>query len=438
MDKVEVCLTLHFIIPQNGLNVNSLLYGVRKNMPKIFFAILKALFNALEEQAIKYLRTTAPSRFIKNGHQTKERHFCTSFGLFKYRLAQVRDKETNRIYTPLTKRLCIPPYRRCMEESGESGIGLAVLMSYRNSVKEVERITGGIISKSTLHRSLQKFAETQCKIQSMRKIPYRFLMVDGTKVTLQNKDHLSRKAEMRWALASTGENEPFDIVDFWIDKSWPYIYKDLEKRIDYDKLEVLFSDGGPGIQENLLKRGMRHQRCIWHGKRDFPYILYADGLKKKEQEPFKEKLKSIPGLRLRQNDLESLTPQDIPKVKELALKTKQSFQELLDILDPDKYPTAHAYIKNLARYTTTFFDIWLEKKEWIPLSINAIESAFSRVKNRIRFIGKRWSEKGLINWMKVWMNKVFFPSRWEELWEQYLKINPPIRMKLVGVNYRWL
>jgi len=38
--------------------------------------------------------------------------------------------------------------------------------------------------------------------------------------------------------------------------------------------------GGPGIEEALLAEGMQLQRCLLHGKRDFPYILYADGFKK--------------------------------------------------------------------------------------------------------------------------------------------------------------
>ena len=65
-----------------------------------------------------------------------------------------------------------------------------------------------------------------------------------------------------------------------MDKDWRFIRKDLGKRLDYEKLEVLFSDGGPGIEQNLLSEGMKPQRCVWHGKRDFPFLLYQDGAKK--------------------------------------------------------------------------------------------------------------------------------------------------------------
>ena len=168
-------------------------------------------------------------------------------------------------------------------------------------------------------------------------------------------------------MASLGEKEKFELVGIWIDRSWKQIRADLDHRLNYSKLEVIFSDGGAGIEENLTDPGMRHQRCIWHGKRDFPYVLYADQLKKAEQEPLKAKLKSIPTMNLTQAGLELLSPDDFPKVEELAEKTKQGFEELIEALPEDKYPRARAYIKNLAKDVTTFFDFWFDNKAWIPL-----------------------------------------------------------------------
>ncbi len=161
------------------------------------------------------------------------------------------------------------------------------------------------MSKSTLHRELQRFAQDMCLWPDMKNVPYRYLMVDGTKVRLQETDDKGhgKKVEVRRALASVGENEKFELVGIWIDKSWKQIREDLGHKLKYSKLEVLFSDGGPGIVESLLDPGMRLQRCMWHGKRDFPYVLYADQLKKTQQEPFKAKLKSIPGMNLKQADL---------------------------------------------------------------------------------------------------------------------------------------
>ena len=63
-------------------------------------------------------------------------------------------------------------------------------------VKEVDRILGTDISKSALHTG-----SGICPVQLARisrKVPYRFLMVDGTKVRLQEVDQKGhgKKVEM--------------------------------------------------------------------------------------------------------------------------------------------------------------------------------------------------------------------------------------------------
>jgi hypothetical protein len=439
MAELRIELKLKVQIPENGLKINNLLYQLRKFMAQLFFAILGAIFSATEQKAIEALKAAFPGRYVKNGLRAKPRQIRTAYGLFGYRLARVLDKETGKSSTPLPEAIGLPAYRRHMEESGEGGIGLVCHVSYRKSVKEIDRILGTGMSKSTLHREVQRFGQEMCLWPEMKNIPYRYLMVDGTKVRLQETDAKGhgKKVEMRWALASVGEKEKFDLVGIWIDKSWKQIRVDLGHRLNYSKLEVLFSDGGPGIEENLVEPGMRQQRCIWHGKRDFPYILYGDQLKKTQQEPLKAKLRSIPAMNLTQGGLELLNPDDFLKVEKLAEKTRQGFEELIEALPEDKYPRARAYIENLSRDVTTFFDFWFANKVWIPLNTNAIESAFSQVKNRIWAVGRRWSESGLMNWLKVVVHKVFYPDSWNELWAKYLGLDSNLKINLLEVRYQW-
>jgi hypothetical protein len=107
-------------------------------------------------------------------------------------------------------------------------------------------------------------------------------------------------------------------------------------------------------------------------------------------------------------------------------------------LPEDKYPKARAYIKNLSKEVTTFFDFWFENKVWIPLTTNAIESAFSQVKNRIWAVGKRWSESGLMNWLKVVVHMVFYPESWDRLWAKYLDLDSTMKIDLLEVRYQWV
>jgi hypothetical protein len=242
---------------------------------------------------------------------------------------------------------------------------------------------------------------------------------------------------MCWALVSLGEKEPSELVGFWIDRSWKEIKKDLENRLDYKHLKVLFSDGRPGIEEAFLEEGMLRQRCVLHGKRDFSYIIYVDGFKKAEQAPLKKKLEAILVFHFNQAKLEQLGPEDLPKVKTLIEKTLQGFQEMLGLLNPEKYPKAQVYIENLSRNVTTFFSWWLERKSWIPLNTNAVESAFSQVKNRIWGVGKYWSDKGLLNWLQVTMNKIFRHQMWKEFWSQYMSLNPEFQLTTIRASWRW-
>ncbi|MCK5007472.1 MAG: hypothetical protein KAR73_08795 [Spirochaetales bacterium] len=143
-------------------------------------------------------------------------------------------------------------------------------------------------------------------------------------------------------------------------------------------------------------------------------------------------------MNLTQAGLERLGPDDFPKVEQLAEKTKQGFEQLLEALPEEKYPRARAYIKNLAKDVTTFFEFWFENQVWIPLTTNAVENAFSQVKNRIWAVGKRWSESGLMNWLKVVVHKVFYPDSWDELWAKYLGLDSELKINLLQVRYQWI
>lgn len=146
-------------------------------------------------------------------------------------------------------------------------------------------------------------------------------------------------------------------------------------------------------------------------------------------------------MNLIRSDLKQLTPEDFLEVKELAEKTKQSFKELIETLPEDKYPIdpiARTYIENLSQSVTAFFDIWFTNKAWIPLNTNAIESAFSQVKNPIWAVDKHWGEPGFMNWLKVAVKKVFIPCLWNQLWAEYLDIDSNLQINLLETRYQWV
>ena len=438
MGEITLDLRLVIKIPEKGLTINGLIHGLKEGAPQIQAAILSTLMKALEERVVQRWLEEDPDRYQRNGHQSKPRQLKCSLGTVPYRFAQVVDRKKGGTFMPLVEALKIPPHDHYLEEALEPSIGLAVHLSFRRATGEVKRIQGQSMSPTTVHSRLQEFAQNHDPFGNLKAVPFQFLLVDGTKVRLQGSSGEDLgQAEMRWALASRGPSFRFEPVGFWIDTGWAQIRKDLNRRLPYRKLKILFSDGGPGIEENLLRSGMDHQRCLWHGKRDFPYLLYGDGAKKAEQLPFVEKLKSIPAMNLTKNQLEQLRPEDRPVVKQIARQTQQGFKQLLEALDEKKYPKARTYIQNLVQPVTTFLSWWLEKGEIIPLNTNAIESAFSQVCNRIKKVGRRWSDKGLLNWLKITFYKIFKPELWNLQWTENKKRFPKIRLISVETSFYW-
>lgn len=439
MDNLEIKIALKYKVPENGLTLNGILRGFEQDKDLLMRSTIKVILHALEEKAIEEYKIRESGRYLSYGRRQRGRKFLTSFGAVRYRLAQIYDKKKGTIFCPLLGKLAVIPYKQYQRESLEAAIGQVIHLSYRLGEKEVRRIKGHAPSKSTLHRYIKDLAKSHGKWPSFKQRRFKFLMVDGTKVKRQGKRGTSLgKAEMRWALASEGVGRLFEPVGFWVAKEWSTIRKDLEERLDYGNLEVLFSDGGPGIEDNLLSEGMRQQRCVWHGKRDFTYILFQDGLKKDEQQPFVELLENIPLFLLKKELLEEVLPPEKELVVELTETIKESFQKLIDALDPDKYPKARTYITNFYKNSLVFFDCWLEGKGWIPLTTNAIETAFSRVVNRVKRIGRRWSEEGLLNWLMIAFRKILVPSLWDKLWQDYLSINKQLNLSSLKVKYAWI
>lgn len=186
------------------------------------------------------MKDTHPERYVLNGHQSKTRKLKTFFGFFEYPLSQLYDNVTKRTIVPLREKGFLTRYRQYTDEALEGSIGSVIHLSYRWSKRENERLVGSAPSVGTLHRRFQEFAERCCRWPEMKMVPYRFLLVDGTKVRQEECGWDMGNKEMRWAMASISEKEPFRLIGFWVDKDWAEIKRDLERRINYRGLEITF------------------------------------------------------------------------------------------------------------------------------------------------------------------------------------------------------
>jgi hypothetical protein len=77
-------------------------------------------------------------------------------------------------------------------------------------------------------------------------------------------------------------------------------------------------------------------------------------------------------------------------------------------------------------------------KEWPPLTTNQCEYGFSRVVNRIKHAGRRWSDQGLLNWLTMAVRKIFEPANWNSLWRSYSRFHKGLGLRALHVTYRWI
>jgi hypothetical protein len=86
----------------------------------------------------------------------------------------------------------------------------------------------------------------------------------------------------------------------------------------------------------------------------------------------------------------------------------------------------------------TFLDYWFQIKQWLSLSTNAIEPTLSRITNRVKNIGKRWSDQEFLRWPMLSFRKIFKFQLWTQLWKQPLKINWKKELTMDKAEYTWL
>ena len=144
--------------------------------------------------------------------------------------------------------------------------------------------------------------------------PFVWLLVDGTQVHLQGaKGKDLGKVQMRWARRPWVSGTPLSRWAFGSMPPGAAFANSLPNGWTTPNLLVPVPDGEPGISREPVEQPHASSTLCWHGKRDFPYLLYADELKKADQKPFIHQLNAIAAMTMTQAQLERLRPQDRPR-----------------------------------------------------------------------------------------------------------------------------
>lgn len=431
--KLEVTLELDINITDEPLNINGIIKSVHSQQSQLSKAVLSEIVEAIDSNAVEALRSTDDSsRYRHKGYST--RSFKTPMGTVRVRFTKLFDTLSNTMCTPGREALEVPKYKTWLPWCLTPAAGLLAKVSYEQSASEASRLQGNAPSKSTLHRRLEELVGDGSFGPDLRKRRFRYLMIDGTGARFQKRDCADKaefyEGEIRFAYAAVGEHKPFELVGMWVNKSWSECAQELFPRMNTEYLEALICDGGPGMEEAFLLPHMSMQRCQWHGKRDFSFILYADGLKKQEQQQFLEAFNAIPMTCLHKQEVEELAQQDAEELNRLRQKSNHAFCDLYMFLQSKGYHKAATYVENLARPFVSFIDHLLQTGHLLPTTSNIIEGKIGLFKNRIKAVGRRWSEKGLLRWLAIAVRKLLPEYNWDKLWDKITGNPLPVKITL--------
>ena len=434
--QLEMTLELDIKITDGPMNINGIIKAVHLYQNELGMTIIREILETIDRRASSEAEERFPLRYRNKGYSTRQ--FRTPMGKIEVRFTKFIDSWDGHACMPGKQALEVPAYKRWLPWCLTPAVGLLAKISFARSSAEASRLQGDAPSKSTIHRRLEDLVGNGDFSPNLRKRWFRYLMVDGTGARFQDRqkkgEPLFYEGELRFAFAAVKEDSPFELVGMWIQKEWRECAKELYSRMNTDRLEALICDGGPGIEDAFLLPGMRPQRCQWHGKRDLSFILYADGARKAEQKEFMAAFDAIPLTGLRKKDVENLRVEDGEQLTALRQKTLHSFCDLHFFLQSKGYHKAAVYVSNLAKPFVSFIDHLLETGKIIPTTSNIIEGKISLFKNRIKAIGKRWSEPGLLRWLAIAVKKLLPEFNWNTLWDNITGNPLPVEIKLALVT----
>jgi hypothetical protein len=129
-----------------------------------------------------------------------------------------------------------------------------------------------------------------------------------------------------------------------------------------------------------------------------------------------------------------LKDEDSQILESLQKKTLNAFCDLYFFLQSKGYNNAAVYLSNLAKPFVTFIEHMVDTGKAIPATSNIIEGKISLFKNRIKSIGKRRSETGLMRWLAIVVKKLLPEFDWNTLWDDITGNPLSVEIKLTLIS----
>jgi len=437
MKSVKLSVDFEFCFSSFPIEFSELCFEVQRLRQEVGALLIQALLRKLEEYSTENEIELMGAR----RHDYRRRVFDTCLG--KLNLKMLRVKPTGGKLRYALKNHILFTRSRYTSDSLKSAISLLPHLSYRRSCTESKSLVGAGPTKSTLHRRLKEMEASLDKHPNNKAEGYKYLFIDGTGVRLQDivwvgteRTRTFESGELRMVYASKGLKEPAKVIGRWLSNtSWDEIAEETYKRINAKDIVQLTTDGEDGIEAAFMRPWMRFQRCATHAWRSIKQVLYLDGLPKVERSNIQSQFYSIPVFHYASKEtLETLRPEDRDSVAKQLNKSENDLMELKTMMDGKGYKKTSAYIENLSEPLLSFMRSWMKTGIANPTTNNIPENRFSLFKNRIRSIGKRWSETGILRIMDLIINKIIPSYDWEIFWDNLFPCRNRVKGYILAVR----
>jgi len=342
----------------------------------------------------KYSREKTGFRRCK----TQKKTILTKFGKIRHAFLYVKEKTTDRIFSPLLEWLEIPPYHRLSNNFKQVLSRKASRSTYQLGVEDIEDSFNFSICRQTLHT----YVKQTCSAISCVGEPnpdHVILLADGTKVRNGKK---TKHHEVR-VLASYGEYNDKVILAQEINNGW----KEMAEDVDFEQYQVLVADGETSIRENLCKGHMRFHLCHLHAINDVSFYLWRNGCGRKEGKPYINRLKQL--LYTLQNSTKKYWKDgDIMRLARRVRRTKRSVTELADLLIVKGFVEAGEFLQRHVNYLTTAAELAPTGLK-VPWTTNGIERLMQEIGKRTKKKGMYWSEEGLQRILNMVLKRYVLP-----------------------------
>ncbi len=426
--EFEIELKLKVSIKELETNVNEIVRGVKEGVKEVGKEVLREVFRIYQSRIREALLSgslvfphgeCAGDKGFK-GRGWRERSIKTEVGDINFELAMVECKNCGCVISPFLGIIGVVPWQRIQDGLKERLIELLSDLPYRRAEKHSFEFTDVFVSKSQLNRWILEGDWTGIVFDvDMKKI--KEVYADGTKVKKQD----GTKGDLRLLIGKTvgGKVVPIGV---WIDKGWEEIGKELKGTYGEEgfKGKVLLSDGEQGIERHLLFKDMEHQRCIWHGSRDFGYVLWKDGLDKESRDRLVMDFKKIITL-------------DTEGLKDIEVRLEESkvaLDELIGLLKEKGLFASASYVENLSGGILTYVKVLLDKGEVISRTTGSVERSIREIGRRIKKVGGSWTDKGALNLIKLLWKRAFEGDELKRFWRESFGLNGNCRIALVGIS----